>query len=182
MPWAQDAVIRAARTGAFGHLHARFAFVRIKDGGIGATGKQRRIGKNVSTLVGGRIAHRAAAKTVATCRNQRLARFYARLGLRRFALVWIELFRADRTARFVSRAQQATDVNVAVLPCTAIAVEETVLVDGVLIVAWNPGREATFIIVERTGAFRIVAVGAAVAVVVLAVSALRGAWNAIGRG
>ena len=91
------------------------------------------------------------------------------------------MFRTDRTARFVSRAQQATDVNVAILSCTAIAVEETVLVDGVLIVAWNPGCEATFIIVERTGAFWIVAVGAAVAVVVLAVGALRGAWNAVGR-
>ena len=75
MSWTQDAIRHAARTGAFRYLHTRFACVRIEDSRVGAAGEQRRIGKNVSALVSGRIAYRAATKTVATCGHQRLACF-----------------------------------------------------------------------------------------------------------
>lgn len=73
-------------------------------------------------------------------------------------------------------------MNVAVpLTCAAVAIEETILLCGIHVVSMDPGGKAPFIIVERTRALRIEAVGPAVAVVIFAVGALRRARYAIGR-
>ena len=72
------------------------------------------------------------------------------------------------------RTEEAAHVLVAAVVATAaVAVEEAILIDRVLVVAGDAGRERAFVVVERAGAFGIEAVDQAVAVVVLAVRALR---------
>lgn len=183
MSWAQNAVLRVARTAAVLDFHTRFARVLIEEGFLAAIGSERRIDEDISTLIGGRVAYRAAAKAIASRWHERLTAGATSVGLWRRAGAWIVLIGADRTAGLIGGAEQTADVDLTIRlrRAAAIAIEETVLLNRIHIVAGNPGREAAFVVIERTGAFRVKAIGAAIAVVVYAIRALRAARDAIDR-
>jgi len=183
LPWAQDAVRRIARSGAVHRLHARFASNRIGDVCVVAIRGNYRIRGDVSAFVGCRITHSATTKAIATRRRQRQAFVVTQLDLTRSACgrrVEVLYVKLKITAGPI-KAKQAAYVDLAtIIAGPAISIEETILLDQVFVVSGDSGREASFIIVERPCAFRIVAIGAPIAVVIDAIGALRRSRNAIG--
>src|SRR3569833_1950552 len=180
----------AIATATRGRLRAALARVRVRQVVLGAVRRDDRIQRDVVALVRGRVTHGAAAEAVAAGRRDRTAHRRALRRDGRAAERREALRRVVRDALDVGvddepdevrlplglrhRAEQTADVLVAAVVSRAtVAVEEAVLVDRVDVVAGDAGRERAFVVIERSRALRIEAVDQAVAIVVLAVRALR---------
>src|SRR3569833_485050 len=180
----------AIATATRGRLRAARAGVRVCQVVLGAVRRDDRIQRDVVALVRRRVAHGAAAEAIASGRRDRTAHRRAlrrdgraaerREALRHVVLVALDVGVVDEadevrlTLGLRHRAEQTAHVLVAAVVAGAtVPVEEAVLVDRVDVVAGDAGRERAFIVIERARALRVEAVDQAVAIVVLAVRALR---------
>src|SRR3569832_847986 len=185
----------AVATATGGRLRAALARVRVGQVVLGAARRDDRIQRDVVALVRRRVAHGAAAEAVAAGRRARTAHRRAlrrdgraaerREALRHVVLVALDVGVVDEpdevrlTLGLRHRAEQTAHVLVAtVVAAAAVAVEEAVLVDRVDVGAGDAGRERAFVVIERARALGIETVDQAVAIVVLAVRALRTARRA----
>ncbi len=146
---------------------------------IGAVRRRQWIRSDIDATCG--IADSATAKTITARRRERCTICDALLRQRQAAIGRIVAIGTKRTRCTVRRAKNTAHMNrAAIIAGTAVAVEETVLIDGVDVVSGDACAKRAFAIVERTGALNIRTVDATIAVIVDAVATLGGTRHATG--